>query len=58
MERDGRVRLHLHPTVKRALGEAARRAGLTLAAYLTYAGLAAAADPEILKQGLAEAKTL
>lgn len=57
-ERDGRVRLHLHPEVKRRLGEAARRAGLTLAVFVTRAGLAAVAQPEILEQGLRESKKI
>ena len=57
-ERDGRVRLHLHPEVKAALGRAARQAGLTLALFVTRAGLAAAADPEILKKGLQESEKL
>ncbi len=55
-EREGRVRLHLHPKVKAALGAAARRAGLTLALFVTRAGLAAIADPSILEKGLRESR--
>jgi len=52
MERDGKVRLSLHPDVKSILGDAARRHGMTLAVFVTRAGLAAAARPEILAEGL------
>ena len=56
--REGRVRLHLAPAVKKALGQAARAAGVTLTTYLTRAGLAAVADPDILTLGEAEARKL
>lgn len=50
-ERDGRLRVHVHPEVKAAMGQAASAAGLTLAVYLTRAGLAAAEVPDILDRG-------
>jgi len=57
-EREGRLRLHVHPSVKAVLGLAARKDGLTLAVYLTRAGLAAAADPDILERGRKEAEKI
>ena len=58
MEREGRVRLHLHPEVKSRLGMAARQAGLTLAQFVTQAGLAAIKRPEILREGLRESEKI
>lgn len=57
-EREGRVRLHLHPAVVPVLGEAARKAGLTLAVFVTRAGLAAALDSSILERGRKEAEKI
>ena len=53
-EREGRLRLHVHPAAKRALGDAAKRADMTLARFLSLAGLAAVVDPSILKVGSIE----
>jgi len=65
-ERDGRVRLHLHPDVKLAFERELQRLNrglpyeerITLAKWVTWAGLAAIADPEILKKGLQESEKL
>jgi len=65
-EHDGRVRLHLHPDVKVAFEQELKRLNkgrgfedrITLAKWVTWAGLAAIANPEILKKGLQEAERL
>jgi len=65
-ERDGRIRLHLHPDVKAAFERELKRLNnghgfedrITLAKWVTWAGLAAVADPEILKKGLRESEKL
>jgi len=65
-DRDGRVRLHLHPDVKAAFEKELRRLNvdkshgerITLAKWVTWAGLAAVADPGILEKGLHEAENL
>uniref|UniRef100_I2Q2P9 Uncharacterized protein n=1 Tax=Desulfovibrio sp. U5L TaxID=596152 RepID=I2Q2P9_9BACT len=56
--KEGRLRLHLHPAVVPILGRAAQAAGVSLATFLTRAGLAAAADPEVLERGRIEAEKL
>lgn len=53
---DGRVRLHFHPVVASRLKKTAKKAGLSLAEFLTRAGLAAVAEPTILIVGMRETK--
>jgi len=54
--KDVRVRLCLHPDVAAALSRAAATSGVSLAVFVTRAGLAAVADPKILGKGLLEAE--
>ena len=65
-EHDGSIKLHLHPDVKAAFEQELKRLNnghgfedrITLAKWVTWAGLAAVADPEILKKGLRESEKL
>ncbi len=58
LERDGKLRVSVHPKVKAILGAAARARGISLAVFLTRAGLAAVRDPNILEQGLRESEKI
>lgn len=53
-ERDGRLRLHVPPKA-RCLIEQAVPTGMRLSSWMTYAALAAIADPTIIDRGLREA---
>jgi transposase len=56
MEREGRVRLRMHPDAVAILGREARRRGVKLGRYLTLAYCAAMADPSLFALGRAEAE--
>lgn len=56
--KDVRVRLYLHPDVAATLSKAAKISGVSLAVFVTRAGLAAVADPKILEKGLREAEKI
>lgn len=65
-DKDGRLRIHVAPEIKRRLVAGLARINarlpegerVTMAQFLGWAGLAAAADPEIMERGRSEAEKI